>query len=153
MVNLHGRKNINITINFIKKSCGLNITLSKTVDFLDVRFDLINNTYQPYRKSHSETVYISKQSNHPPNILKDLPKAIYKQITDTSFKKDIFDTAKTTYEEVLRIGGFNEELKYKNKDSKEQTRNEGKSKRRRKIIWFNPPISLSVKNQHWEFVF
>ena len=37
----------------IFKSCGLNITVKtnlKTVDFLDLRLDLINNTYQPYRK-------------------------------------------------------------------------------------------------------
>ena len=49
------------------------------------------------------------------------------------------------YEEALRNGGFNEELKYKNKDSEEQTRNEENRKRRRKIIWFSPPFSLSVK--------
>ena len=110
MVNLQGRKNI--TVNFIKKSCGLNITVKtnlKTVDFPDVRFDFINNTYQLYRKPNSETVYINKQSNHPPNILKDLPKAINKQITDTSCNQDIFDTAKTTYEEALQQSGFNEE--------------------------------------------
>ena len=106
------------------KSCGLNITVKanfKTVDFLDVRFDLINNIYQPYRKPNSETVYINKQSNHPPNILKDLPKTINKQITYISCNQDIFDTAKTTYEEALHNSGFNEELKYKNKDSEEHT--------------------------------
>ena len=68
----------------IFKSCGLNITVKtnlKTVDFPDVRFDFINNTYQLYRKPNSETVYINKQSNHPPNILKALPKTINKQIT------------------------------------------------------------------------
>ena len=69
------------------KSCGLNIIVKtnlKTVDFPDVRFDLINNTYQSYRKPISETVYINKQSNHLLNILKDLPKAINKRITDIS---------------------------------------------------------------------
>ena len=96
--------------------------------------DLINNTYQPYQKRNSETVYINKQSNHPLNILKDLPKAINKRITDISCNQDIFDTAKIAYEEAPRNNGFNEELKYKNKDSEEQTRNEEKIKRRRKII-------------------
>ena len=83
----------------IFKSCGLNITVKKnlkTVDFLDVRLDLINNTYQPYRKPNSETVYINKDSNHPPNILKDLPKAINKRITDISCNRDIFDATKST---------------------------------------------------------
>ena len=65
----------------IVKSFGLNITVKtnlKTVDFTDVRLHSINNTYQPYQKLNSETVYINKQSNHPPNILKDQPKAINK---------------------------------------------------------------------------
>ena len=132
----------------IFKSCGLNITVktnSKTADFLDVRLNLVNNTYQPYRKPNSETVYINKHSNHPPNILKELPKAVSKQITDISCNQDIFDAAKSTYEQALRNSGFSEELKYKNKDGEEKTRNEEKRKRRRKIIWFNPLFSLSVK--------
>ena len=65
----------------IFKTCGLNITVEtnlKTVYFLDVRLDLIDNTYQPYRKPNSKTAYINKHSNHPPNILKELPKAINK---------------------------------------------------------------------------
>ena len=107
--------------------------------------DLINNTYQPYRKPNSETVYINKHSNHPPNILKELPKAINKRITDISCNQDIFDAAKTTYAQALSKSGFSEELKYNNKDSKEQTRNKEKRKRRRKIIWFNPPFSLNLK--------
>ena len=95
----------------IFKSCGLKITIRtnlKTVDFLDVRLDLINNTYQPYRKPNSETVYINKTSNHPPNILKELPKVINKRITDISCNQAIFDAAKTTYEQALRKSGFNE---------------------------------------------
>ena len=47
---------------------------------------------------------------------------------------------------IVRNSGFNDELNYKNKDREEKTRNEEKSKRRRKIIWFNPPFSLSVKS-------
>ena len=57
----------------IFKDCGLNITIKmnlKTVDFLDVRFDLVNNTYQPYRKPNNEPVYIHKPSNHPPQYFK-----------------------------------------------------------------------------------
>ena len=132
----------------IFKSCGLNITVKtnlKTVDFLDVCLDLIINTYQPYQKPNSETVYINKDTNNPPNILKDLPKAINKQITDISCNQDIFDGGKSTYEQALSKSGFNEKSKYNNKDSKVQTRNKEKRKRRRKIIWFNPPFSLSMK--------
>ena len=88
----------------IFKSCGLNITVKtnlKTVDFLDVRLDLTNNKYQPYRKPNSETVHINNHSNHSPNILKELPKAINKQITSISCDQNIFDTAKSTHEQAL----------------------------------------------------
>ena len=52
----------------IFKGCGLNITGTtnlKAVDFLEVNFNLVNNTYQPYPKSNSEAVYINKLSNRP----------------------------------------------------------------------------------------
>ena len=53
----------------IFKDCKLNIKIKtklKTVDFLDARFDLINNTYQPFREPNSEPVYIHTQLNHLP---------------------------------------------------------------------------------------
>ena len=67
--------------NIIKifKECGLSITCEinkKIADFLDVRFNLNNQTYEPYRKPSNEPVYINKQSNQPPNIIADIPKAI-----------------------------------------------------------------------------
>ena len=68
------------------------------------------------------------------------------EITDISCNQDIFDAAKSTYEQAISKSGFNEELKYNYKDSKGKTRSKEKRKTRRKIIWFNPPISLSVKN-------
>ena len=52
---------------------------------------------------------------------------------------------KTRYEQALRNSGFNEELKYENKDNEEKTRNVEKREGKRTIIWFNLPFSLSVK--------
>ena len=137
------------------KCWGHNIKVKtnlKTKDFLDLRLDLINDTYQPYRKPNSKTVYINKHSNYPPNILTELLKSIDKRITNISCNQDIFDAAKSTNEQALHNSGFNEELKYKNKDSKEQTWNEETGKRRRMIIWFNPPFSLSVKTNIWKLL-
>ena len=99
-----------------------------------MHFDLIYNTYQPYQKLHSETVYINKNSDHPPNILKEAPKSINKRITGISCNQGISDAAKTKQEQALRNSGFNEELKYKNKDREEHTRNEENKKKRRKMI-------------------
>ena len=63
----------------IFKDCVLNITIKTNltaVDFLDIHLNLRDNTYQPYRKPSSELIYISKSSNHPKDMIKDLPKAI-----------------------------------------------------------------------------
>ena len=68
----------------IFKESGLSITIEcnlKSVDFLDITFDLVNNTYKPYRKPNNEPQYINKQSNHPPNVLKQLPKLIEKRVS------------------------------------------------------------------------
>ena len=49
------------------KECGLTITIKcnlKTVDFLDVTFDLDNNAYKPFRKDNNKPIYINKHSNH-----------------------------------------------------------------------------------------
>ena len=44
------------------KDCGLKISIKgelKIVNFLDVTFNLHKNTYEPYRKSDKESVYIN----------------------------------------------------------------------------------------------
>ena len=35
----------------------------KIVAFLDVRFNLNDQTYEPYRKPNNEPLYVNKQSN------------------------------------------------------------------------------------------
>ena len=69
------------------EDCGLSITLKfnlKSLDFLDVTFDLVKDIYKPYRKPNNKPLYINKHSNHPPNILKQLLKSIEKRISETS---------------------------------------------------------------------
>ena len=127
------------------KECGLNIVIKmnlKSVDFLDVRFNLTNNTYEPYRKPNNEPVYININSNHPPNILKELPRSINKRISEISCNERIFNEAKPLYEEALNNSGFNTNLVHENTD---KINTENKVKQKREIIWFNPPFSLSVK--------
>ena len=52
------------------------VSLYIYVNFLDVLFNLNNGTYLPYRKPENTSVYINKKSNHPPVVLKQLPKSI-----------------------------------------------------------------------------
>ena len=113
----------------------------KTADFLDVTFDLDNNAYKPFRKDNNQPIYINKHSNHPPSILKQLPKSIEKRISETSSNKDIFDESIKPYKDALKESGFSEALNYI-----APTTNKKQKNRKRKIIWFNPPFSKSVKS-------
>ena len=47
-------------------------------------FDLDNNVYKPFGRENNKPIYINKHSNHPPSILKQLPKSIEKRISKTS---------------------------------------------------------------------
>ena len=47
-------------------------------DFLDIQFNLKRNSSKPYMKSNSVPIFVNKNSNHPPQVLKELPKTIEK---------------------------------------------------------------------------
>ena len=67
------RKNI---IAFFKQH-GFQITIEinlKIADFLDIYLDLENDKFYPYRKPNDTPFYVHLESNHPLNILKQLPK-------------------------------------------------------------------------------
>ena len=132
------RKNI---IALFKKE-GLNITIETNLaetDFLDVTLNLVTGKYLPYRKPNSDPLYINVKSNHPPTIIKDLPKMINKRLSDLSCNEDEFKKAKPLYENALKESGYKAEMKY---ETSENTNNRN---RHRKIIWFNPTFSQSVK--------
>ena len=63
------------------KENGLGVTIEGNIsqtDFLDVWLDLATNSFKPYRKPNDSPVYIDVNSNHPPNIKKELPRMIRK---------------------------------------------------------------------------
>ena len=117
---------------------GLKVTIDtnlERVDFLDVSLDLTMGTYQPYAKPNSKVVYVHHQSNHPPSILKNIPVAVNKRISDLSQNEEIFKKHKDTYQTALTNGGYKFNLEYIPSQQKDQQ----KRTRSRKIIWFNPP--------------
>ena len=126
------------------KTHGLNITIQnnlKIANYLDVTFNLNNGTYSPYRKPNNQPLYINVKSNHPPNIIKQLPDSINRRISDISCNEDEFNKAKTTYHDALKSSGYTTSLSYnKHKQATRPRRN-----RKRNIIWYNPPFSSNVK--------
>ena len=125
---------------------GLEITIStglKSVDFLDVTFNLTTETYQPYTKPNNELLYVNKQSNHPPTVLSQIPNSVNERLNNISSNETVFNDAKGKYERALEQSGYNTHLSYKNDC---QTQNQSTRKnRKRQIIWYNPPYSLSLK--------
>ena len=128
-------------IQKIFKDKGLDIIIQcnlKIVDYLDLTFNLNDGSYRPYRKPDDETSYIHVESDHPPIILKQVPLAIERRLSELSSSEQIFNEAKGHYQEALRKSGHNYALTYK------PPRMEGRRKRTRNIIWFNPPYSKTV---------
>ena len=105
---------------------------------------LSNNTYKFYQKPNDEPLYIKKHSNHPPSLLRQLPKSISKRISEISSNEEIFKQSPPIYKKALKGSGFNQKLVC-NKECTTSNEQDEKKKRKRKIIWFNPPYSNTVK--------
>ena len=129
------------------KKQGLNISISanlKICNFLDVTLNLTDGTYFPYRKLNNET--LDTNSNHPPTIIKHLPAAIGRQISDISSNKEFFNKAKPHYERTLKRSGHDKELTYtKGKKPAAHTAQNSRKNRHRNVTWFNPPYSMNVQ--------
>ena len=106
--------------------------------YTTVTFKLNGGTYKPYHKPDNNITYITAQSNHPPNIIKQLQKAIEKQLSNNSSNEIIFNEAKLLYEKALSEAGSNVKLECNpNKKTKQNIR-------KRNIIWFSQPDNKNV---------
>ena len=77
----------------IFKNNGLEIRAQcnmKIVNFLDVTLNLENSTFQPFHKPDNETNYVHTKSNHPPCIIKQIPIAIQKRLSNLLSNEEIF---------------------------------------------------------------
>ena len=123
----------------------LEITCEKgmtSTDFLDVRLNLETNEYRPYRKPNDHPVYIDARSNHPPNVIKQIPQMIEKRLTNLSSNERVFDEEKAIYVKALKDSGYKSALKY-NPEHKKTPKT--KRTRNRNPIYYNPPWSENVK--------
>ena len=132
-------------VSQVFKSNGLKITIDankKIVNFLDVTFNLTNDSYKPYIKPNDKLSYVHQQSNHPPALLKNIPLNINKRLTTISSSKETFDESIAPYQKALKESGYDHKLTYN--PSQERTP-KNKRKRRRNITWYNPPFNSNVR--------
>ena len=123
---------------------GLKITIEanlKSVDFLDVNLNLELEIYKPYMKPNDKPIYVDRNSNHPPSILKNIPESINNRLSKISANEEVFNQAIPPFQEALQKSGYDFQLKFSPPAPNQQKKN----CRKRKITWFNPPFSKHVK--------
>ena len=124
--NVNGQQIDQMCKNIIKilKDIGFAINIEinlKIVDFLDITYNLNNDTYRPYKILNDLLSYINKSSNHPPQIINQLPKIINERLSGNSSNKEIFNSSKYQHKKALRDSGYTN-FKFKfNKTTNNQT--------------------------------
>ena len=89
-------------------------------------------------------MYIIVNSNHSPSIFKQITESINRRLWNLSWNEEVFLNNIQPYWKALKKSSFRDELTYVEPKIWEERNNE-KRKRKRKIIWFNPPYSKNVK--------
>ena len=97
--------------------------------------------FKPYMKPKGSPLYVHKDSNHPRSILENIPKSINRRLSSISSNQEVFKAACPPYQAALEKSGYNFQLNY------DPPKTEGKGrKRKRKVLYFNPPLSQNVQS-------
>ena len=99
----------------IFKHNSLQITIEankNVVDSVDITLDLRTAIYKIKKKPNSKLTYIHKQSNHPPSMIKKLPKSINKRLSTNFNHAHILNEAYPPYTEALKKNGYNTNLQF-----------------------------------------
>ena len=111
---------------------NLKITIEankKCVDYLDITLDLRNGSFKPFTKPNNTPLYVNRHSNHPPSIIRNIPEAINRRLSNISSDKTSFDSAIPPYQEALRTNRYAYTLNFKPEPLKTRPRSTN-------IIWF-----------------
>ena len=110
------------------------------INYLNLNFNLNQHIYYPYRKPSNKINYVNGNSNHPPEIFKQIPKMMQNRLTKNSRNSELFNSIKKRkYNDSLKLNGYSYNIKYTNENKNTKNR-----KRKRKCIWFNSPYCRSI---------
>ena len=98
-------------------------TNPKIVGFSDITFNLNNGTYRPYKKPNDLLPHINKSSNHPPQIINQLSKAINERLSRNSYNEEVFNSSKHQYGKAVRDSGYTDFQLKLDKTSTKRTKN------------------------------
>ena len=96
--------------------------------------------------NNNNILYVHRESNHPPSILKNIPQSINRRLSKISSNQTVFTKAAPQYQEALKASGYEHKLEFKSTDNSAQQNTTQNRKRQRKlpVTWFNPPFSDTV---------
>ena len=109
---------------------------------VNLTLNLSTGKYVPYNKPDNKPLYINVNSNHPPNIIQNLPESISRRANKLSSGKTVFNNSKELFNNSLSNSGFGHKIKFQSL-TENQDRNR-KRNRGRKIVRFNLPYSCNV---------
>ena len=92
------------------KQNGFKITIESGLfktDFLDVSFNILNSSYQPYNKPNSLILYVNNKSNHP----RQVPQTINRRRIKLSNNQEFLNNVKSEYQKALNSASYKDNLK------------------------------------------
>ena len=107
----------------------------KTVDFLDVNFNIETGISKPFVKPNNVPLYVHKKSNHPPTVINNIPKSINRRLCSISSNEEVFNESVKVHQEALEKSGYDYKLNFEPILFEEG----GNKNRSRNITYFNPP--------------
>ena len=113
----------------------------RVVDFLDITFDLEEGTFKPFCKPGNIPIYVHKQSNHPPAVIKRIPENVNHRLSSISSDEKMFKTAAPQYQESINKSGYNYTLRF---DPNASVPKAKQKNRKRHVLWYNPPFNCAV---------
>ena len=108
----------------------------------DVTLNLDTGVFKPFIKPGDKPLYVNSDSNHPPCVIKNIPKGINQRLSSISSSKEVFDQAAPLYQSELDRNGYTHQLQYEPPREKS-----GKRNRRKRVLYFNPPYSMDVSTK------
>ena len=78
-------------------------------------------------------LYVNKRSNHPPRIIKNIPKSINKRPSEISIDEHSLNEAAPLYQKALADSGYSQRLTFT--PNVLQSSNSTRKYRRRNITW------------------
>ena len=85
-------ENLKKKISSIFAKHGLGITAQANItktEFLDIFFDLDTRRYRAYNKPNNTPQYVHRLSNHPPNVLKNIPEGVNQRLSSISSDEEM----------------------------------------------------------------